>query len=162
MSPAPHTTDGIDVAASYACVQLLPPSAREAFVRDLRVKYRAEPVVYVLQALSQGMAAIFFGLLTNYLYDKTKFKTRTRRLAGLKTALRHQRTELRKLKRQIDEGVVKPPVGGVKRRYAAYDKVLTQIETDDPEIVGAVKDAIRQLEKRGSNKLKQSVNRHFP
>lgn len=42
------------------------------YVRNIRVHYLAEEIVYVLQALSTGMTGIFIGLIANYLYDKTK------------------------------------------------------------------------------------------
>ena len=127
MSLARHDSGEIYDAASFACVGLLPPSTRAAYVRDIRAKYKAEPIVYLLQVLSQGMTAIFVGLLTNYLYDKTKSKAHARKMVDLKRARRRQRYQLRTLQRRIIGSKGERPITGFRRRYAAYDRLLTRI-----------------------------------
>ena len=66
--------DPVAVAAEYICVDLHPKSLRAPFVRHMRSSYKADYIVYVLQALAQGMCGLFVGLLTNYLYDRARKK----------------------------------------------------------------------------------------
>jgi hypothetical protein len=137
---------------------VLPRSQQEAYVRDIRVKYKADLVVSILQAISYGMTAIFIGLLTNYLYDKAKTKAPPGEVLELKRALRKQRSELRKLKRLLES---RKGSGSGHRRYEAYDRVLTKIAKSDPSITKAIEDAIKQLERRGAEALRDDVNSKF-
>ena len=162
MTPVGYSPEELHAAASFACVRVLPQSQQEPYVRDIRVKYKAELVVYILQALSHGMTAIFVGLLTNYLYDKTAAKADERQLLALRRALRKQRRELRNLKRQLDSPKNRQSRSRAHRRYDTYEKLLTKIEKSDPSIAKAIEHAIKQLEQRGAESLRDDVNDKFP
>src|SRR4051812_23438513 len=66
-------------AAEYICVNLHPGKLRSQYVEHLRVSYKADVIVYILQELSTGMTALFLGLITNHLYDKFKRPRNKRR-----------------------------------------------------------------------------------
>jgi uncharacterized protein YukE len=159
--PLRYSPEDLHDAASFACVRVLPRSQQEPYVRDIRVKYKAEIVVYILQALSHGMTAIFVGLLTNYLYDKTKSKANARQVLALRRALRKQRRELRSLKRQLDSSKNRQAPTWARRRYETYENILTKIEKSDPSITKAIEHAIKQLEQRGAKSLRDVVSSKF-
>jgi intergrase/recombinase len=142
-------------------VRILPPSQQEPYVRDIRLKYKADIVVSILQELSRGMTAIFVGLLTNYLYERTKSKANERQIEALRRALRNQRTELSNLKRQLNSSKNQQSRMRGQQRYDTYDTILTKIETSDPSITKAVDDAIKQLEQRGAESLRDEVNSKY-
>lgn len=151
-----YSPEELEDAASFACVQVLPRSQQEAYVRDIRVKYAGDFTVAILQAISYGMTTIFLGLLTNYLYDKAKSKAHRREVLELKRAILKQRSELRKLKKHLES---RHGAASGRRRYEAYDRVLTKIEKSDPSITKAIEEAIKQLERRGAESLRDDVNR---
>jgi len=70
-------------------------------VQNIRVYYHAEEIVYVLQALSAGMTGLFVGLITNYLYDKTK--SPDKKLVDIEVLLRKQQKQLDELERLISK-----------------------------------------------------------
>jgi len=163
MPKARHTSDDLYAAASFACVRILPRSHRSHYVLDIRAKYGgAEPVVSILQALSQGMTAIFVGLLTSYLYDRTKTKRRARGLGKIRRLLIQQRRELKHLRRWIKASQARRSVKRIQRRFEVYEEIQTRVEKLDPSIGQAFEDAIKQLEKRGASALEKKVDEQFP
>jgi hypothetical protein len=161
MAASRYAPQDILDAASYACVKILPLSQREAYARDIRVKYKADLVVVILQELSHGMTSIFIGLLTNYLYDKARSKARARHKMALRRSVRQQRRELRKLRRWLDAQHARRPTKRIEKRYNTYAEILTRVDKADPSIAKAIEDAVRQLEKRGAAVLREQVSKQF-
>jgi len=108
------------------------------------------------------MTAIFVGLLTSYLYDRTKTKRRARGLGKIRRLLIQQRRELKHLRRWIKASQARRSVKRIQRRFEVYEEIQTRVEKLDPSIGQAIEDAIKQLEKRGASALEKKVDEQFP
>jgi hypothetical protein len=155
--------DRLRPAAEYICVKLHPPQLRSMYVEHLRVHYRAEAIVYVLQALSTGMTALFLGLLTNYLYDKynksTKDKEReNRKLEKLIAEQERQISELEALlKQEKDRGFARR----ARQSLSFHNETLIRIKNPDSSIELLVRESVELLEAKGTEEVSKEVDSHW-
>jgi len=138
----------ITTAAEYICIQLYPDDLRGDFVRDIRVFYHADEIVYVLQALSTGMAGLFVGLITNYLYDKTKKPDQ--KTVDIEKLLIKQQTILRDLERLVAQEKDKDFSAIVQKHIATHKTTVLRIRDSDPYISDLIQTALSEIESRGS------------
>lgn len=149
----------ITTAAEYICIQLYPDDLRGHFVRDLRVNYHADEIVYVLQALSTGMAGLFVGLVTNYLYDKTKKPDQ--RIVNIERLLIKQQRELRGLERLLTTEKDKEYAAIAQRHLDTHRQAILMIQDSDPHISGLIQAALSELESRGQEAVAEEVESHL-
>jgi len=151
-----YTSDEIEAAAEYLCVQLHPEEIRSDYVRNIRVHYRAEEIVYVLQALSTGMTGIFIGLITNYLYDKTKKPDP--KIEALTKKIEEQRIQLRKLEKLLLKEKDPDFAEIAKKHCELHRRIIAQAQDSDPEIERMVDEVLLQLKERGRKGLADEVD----
>ena len=153
-----YTNDDLEAAAEYICVQLHPEEIRADYVRNIRVHYRAEEIVYVLQALSSGMTGLFIGLFTNYLYDKVKKPDSSS--TELKKLLEEQNGRLGKLEKLLAKECDLEFADIARKHRDLHQKIVCQIQDSNPEIERIVEDVLEQLRRRGRNALTDDVDSH--
>lgn len=153
-----HYDDPIEATAEYVCVELHPRVLRSRYVEHISVSYRAEIIVYVLQALSTGMTALFVGLLTNYLYDKAKKKHGVKERTDLKKLVAEQKKNIRKLEKLLEAERSRAAVKEARLSLTFHQNILVQIENHDPSLETLIADAIKQLEQKGKDKLLKHVD----
>lgn len=151
-----YTSDDIEAAAEYLCVHLHPEEIRSDYVRNIRVYYHAEEIVYVLQALSAGMTGIFIGLITNYFYDKTKKPDP--KIEALAKQLEEQRVQLVKLEKLVLKEKDPDFVEIAKKHLELHRRIIVQAQDSDPEIERMVNEVFLQLKERGRKGLADEVN----
>ena len=149
----------ITTAAEYICIQLHPDPIREDFVRNIRVYYHAEEIVYVLQALSTEMAGLFVGLLTNHLYDKTKKPDQ--RTVDIEKLLIKQQEKLAELERLIAKEKDKNFSVVAQEHFDTHKKTIIMIQDSDPYIPELINTALSELESRGKDAIAEEVESHF-
>jgi ABC-type glycerol-3-phosphate transport system substrate-binding protein len=155
----PRQKTEAEAAAEYICVQLHPVDLRSDYVRNIRVYYHAEAIVYVLQALSAGMTSLFVGLVTNYLYDKAKKPDQ--KLVDMHALLKKQQEKLDELQSLIAKENKQNTKEVATQHLELHKKTLLQIQDSDPSIAAMVDDALRQLEQRGQNALTDDVDSNY-
>ncbi len=153
--------DEIETAAEYICIQLYPDELKRDFVRDIRVCYHAEEIVYVLQALSTGMAGIFIGLVANYLYDKTKKSSHEKN--NIEKLLIEQQQKLIELERLIEKEKEKDKDFFIitKKHFDTHKATLQLIQDSDPYIPELIRKALSELELRGQEAIDKEIDSHF-
>ena len=121
----------VEPAAEYICVKLHPPKLRSKYVEHIRVSYKADLIVYVLQELSTGMTALFLGLLTNYLYDKYKKKPRNKRREDdkLKKLIATQNRTIKALQRLLNKEKDKRISGSPRNHWHFTKKHSCRLKT---------------------------------
>jgi len=149
----------IEVAAEFLCVQLHPEHLRADYVRDISVDYHAEEIVYVLQALSNGMTSLFIGLITAYLYDKTKKPDQ--KLANIEKLLKEQEKTIQKLEGLLIRETDQEFHETASQHLELQKRTLVQIQDSDPEIAAILEDVLYQLKQRGKAALSDEVNAHL-
>ncbi|MDT4868804.1 hypothetical protein FQZ97_1037870 [compost metagenome] len=137
-------------------MQLYPEEIRSDYVRNIRVHYRAEEIVYVLQALSTGMTSIFIGLITNYLYDKTKKSDP--KIEALTKQMEEQRVQLRKLEELLLKEKDSDFAEIAKKHRELHRRIIAQAQDSDPEIERMVDEVLLQLNERGRKGLADEVD----
>jgi hypothetical protein len=150
------------LAAETMCLRLHPRGQKSSYVMDRRAHYSADVVTYVLQALSEAMTSIFYGLLANYLFD-TYGKGKQ---VALPLLVKEHKKELKKLEAlltnyradpnfpyEVDEATERAHVNEAKRRMRFHNEAIIRIQDSDPRIAEMVEDVMRQLEKRGHQPL---------
>jgi hypothetical protein len=153
----------VEPAAEYICVKLHPPKLRSKYVEHIRVSYKADLIVYVLQELSTGMTALFLGLLTNYLYDKYKKKPRNKRREDdkLKKLIATQNRTIKALQRLLNKEKDRRISRVAAQSLAFHKKTLMQIKNGDRSIDVLVKESIEVLESKGSDALSNEIDSHW-
>jgi hypothetical protein len=150
--------DSIEATAEYVCVELHPRVLRSRYVEHISVSYRAEIIVYVLQALSTGMTALFVGLLTNYLYGKAKKKRGIKEKTDLKKLVAEQKKTIRELEKLLKAERSRAAVKEARLSLTFHQNILVQIENHDSSLETLIADAIKQLEQKGKDKLLKHVD----
>lgn len=151
-----YTSDDIEAAAEYLCLQLHPEEIRSDYLRNIRVHYSAEEIAYVLQALSTGMTGIFISLITNYLYDKNKKPDPE--IATLTKQLEEQRVQLRGLEKLLLKEKDPDFAEIAKKHRELHRKIIARAQDSDPEIERMVDEAFIQLQERGRKNLADEVD----
>lgn len=155
---ASHSDDPIEVVAEYICVGLYPTKLREEYVRHMRVAYKADLIVYALQALATGMTAIFVGLVTNYLYDKAKKGRRPKERKAIKRLVAQQKRRITQLERLLKSEQEERRKRRVSVTLIVHKRVIVQIEGKKPSIDKVVTNALSDLEKKGTKGLRNYVD----
>lgn len=155
----PREKSDVEAAAEYICMQLHPQGLRADYVRNIRVYYHAEAIVYVLQALSSGMTALFVGLLTNYLYDKTKKPDQTS--VDLRALVEKQQKKLDELRALVAQEGKQSTKEWAAQHLELQEKTLLQVQDSDPSIAAMVEDVLKQLEQKGKSALTKEVDSNF-
>lgn len=156
----PRQKTKIETAAEYICIRLYPQALRSSYVRDIRVYYHAEAIVYALQALSAGITSLFVGLITNYLYDKTKKPDQ--KLVDMEALLRKQEEKLQELEKLLVKEKDREFRAYANQQLELHKKTILQIQNSDSEIVTMVEDALQQLEQRGQKAIDDEIDSNFP
>lgn len=138
-----HTPAELRTAAEWLCIAALPPRMRKSYVTDIRAKCKAEPIVYLLQALSTGLTTTFLGLLVNHLYDK--FKEPAAKATDVEALLRRHELKLAELEAMIQLSESRDAV----KAFELHNGLLLRIRAADPTVEEMVADALAQLERYG-------------
>lgn len=149
-----QTDAELRTAAEFVCVTFHPSGLRKNYLRDIRVKYKAEAIVYVLQALSFGLTTIFLGLLTNYLYDKVKQPGS--KAVDVEELLHRHEEKIAELELMIQSSENQRASSALK----FHKEALQKIKSSDPSIEAMVEDALKQLERYGQDKMKKHVEKY--
>lgn len=154
-----HQQNDVTTAAEYICLHLHPKELRSNYVHDIRVEYSADPIVYVLQELSTGMTALFIGLITNYLFEKTKKPDPT--IINIQALLKKQNTKLNKLEKYIvrekDDELKKI----ANKHLKLHNETLRRIENFDPNLYELVDEVLCQMQQRGHQSLVDEIDSHL-
>jgi len=151
--------DPITTAAEYISIQLHPEVIRGDFVRNIRVYYHAAEIVYVLQALSGGMAALFVGLLTNHLYDKAKKPDQ--KLVDIQALLLKQQKKLAELEALISREKDKGFATVAQQHLDTHKRTIGLIQDSDPYISGLIETVLSELEARGQESLATEIESYY-
>lgn len=154
-----RNSDPVATAAEYIALQLHPKEIRGDFVRNIRVFYHADEIVYVLQALSSGMAGLFVGLLTNHLYDKAKKPDQ--KLTDIEALLHKQQEKLAKLEALIAKERKKELAGIARQHFDTHKHTIEMIQDSDPYITSLMDAALSDLDARGQQALTDEIDSHF-
>jgi hypothetical protein len=154
-----HQQSDIKAVAEYICLHLHPKELQSSYVQDIRVLYSAEPIVYVLQALSAGMTSLFVGLITNYLYDKTKKSDQ--KLLDLETLLKKQQEKLQELETYIANEKELGLKVLANKHLELHRQTFLRIESLDQSIYQMVDEVLFRLKQRGKKALTDEVDSHF-
>ncbi len=156
----PRQKTEIETAAEYICVHLFPENLRSSYVRDIRVYYHAEAIVYALQALSAGMTSLFVGLITNYLYDKTKKPDQ--KLVDMEALLKKQQGRLQELENLLVKEKNRELRTEASQQLELHKQTILQIQESDHRITEMIEDVLKQLEQRGQNAIDDEIDSNFP
>ncbi|AGU53723.1 hypothetical protein VAPA_2c11690 [Variovorax paradoxus B4] len=103
-----------------------------------------------------GSAGIFIGLITNYLYDKTKKPDP--KIEALTKQLEEQRVQLRKLEKLLLKEKDPDFAEIAKKHRELHRRIIAQAQDSDPEIERMVDEVLPQLKERGRKGLADEVD----
>jgi hypothetical protein len=149
--------DEIKATAEYACLQWHPQQLRSRFSMDITCAYRAEEIVYALQALSSGAAGLFVGLLTNYLHDK--FKKPDPQLVAIEVLLVEQQRRLARFETLINAEKNQRTKKLAMEAAAFHRSTIKRVEESDPAIEKTLEQALAELRAKGAKALNDEIIR---
>ena len=112
----------------------------------------------MLQELSQNMTAIFIGLLTNYLYEKSKKAYGLKKKKNIDALMTQQQEKIEELEKLVKKEKDKTFRAEAKLALNFHQTTIIQVQSMDAALTQRLTDAVEKLEKDGKDKLFSDVN----
>lgn len=149
----------IESASQFMALMAHSENNRGSYVRDIQVLYSGEPATYIAQALSAGITSIFFGLISNYLYDHLVGKYGAKRDSQIEEKIASYKKDLAELRGMLESGKVESEKHFLS--IANEHQSLLKCIGDKKKIEEMVQDAINQLQQRGADGLRDEIDSNF-